>query len=246
MADARRAQHIRGGVTTLGQSVSTKSRGICDQAVRTLLVGLCIPLVACEPRPAATQTAANTLTPTPMPTSTASPTPAPTSTHTATSRPTATSTPNATATPGAEAVEPVVSTLDFEEFEFRNCDNMTEDLVRPVSSVAPVQEKLSIADSATPVDGGGQAPLPDEMRATLEALVRQAYQETLAQAEAEGAADEFVVPPDKIITFRVLWREEKYTGAVSFTQDGVAYMVEYVYTLLVPKRAGNRTVACTA
>ena len=222
---------------------STRSENL---TIRALLVALCIALVGCALQPAAIPTAAVMATYTPMPTSTPSLTPAPTDTRTATTGPTSTRTPNATATPSVETVEPVVRRLDLEEFEFRNCDNVTEDLVRLVSSLAPVHDELSIAEFGRPVAGGEQVSVPDELLVALEAYVRATYQVAFARAHAEGAADEFVVAPDKVITFRVLWEEQAYTGSVSFRRDDIAYRVEYVYTLLVPKRAGYRMISCTA
>ena len=186
--------------------------------------------------------------------------PTPTPTHvppTATSAPTVTSTPTATPTatlvpptptpelPRVALVEPELRTIDYEEFEWRNCDS-TEELVRLVASVAPVRGEASIAEYATPVSGGDRLPVADDLRKALETLVYDAYEETFSRAQAEGASDEFVVPPDRVIAFRLLWEKQKYVGTVYFPIDGVTHAAEYTYTMVVPKRVGHRMISCTA
>lgn len=206
------------------------SRREVETAVTRLIVAmLCLLAVGCSSAP--------TPTPTPLPPTV---TPVPTATPTVTAVP-PTPTPEP---PQVALVEPEIRTIDYEEFEWRNCDT-TEELVRMVASVAPVQVEANIAEYATPVSGGDGLAVADDLRKELEALVCEAYEETFNRAQADGASDEFVVPPDRVISFRVLWEEHKYVGTVSFPVDDVTYSAEYTYTIMVPKRAGHRMISCT-
>ncbi len=207
----------------------TSKRDVETAVARLIVVTLCLLAVGCSSAP--------TPTPTPVPPTV---TPRPTATPTVTPVP-PTPTPEP---PQVALVEPEVSTVDYEEFEWRNCDTL-EELVRLVASVAPVQVEANIAEYATPASGGDGLAVADDLRKELEALVCEAYEETFNQAQAEGANDEFVVPPDRVISFRVLWEEHKYVGTVSFPVDGVTYSAEYTYIMMVPKRAGYRMISCT-
>ena len=182
----------------------------------------------------------------PQPSATTQPTAPPE--PTATPLPTATPRPTATPPPAerivVEMVEPVKRTLNSEEYQLYNCESTTE--MRKVRSVElPLQKAITVSERATPVKGGQEVMIPEDVRALLVDQAESTYAEVYKAASATLDQEEFVVPGQRTIAWDIEWEEQQYACMVSFQMKGANYTASCTYTLGAPNITLNRIIVCT-
>jgi hypothetical protein len=207
------------------------------------LAVLCLALaMGCAPAP----------TPTPLPT----PSPTVSATPTVTATATPTNTPAPTATPGiawgqgahleltvVQSVTPTITEGREQLLQLSNCDTM-DTATFPMAEYVAVTTTVTIEQMATEFNRGFQVPIPESLQLKLTSAVSEAYAPEFGARHAEVAADELVIPGNKVVFFSILWEEHRYAGTVAFAVAGVDYAAAYTYSLSVPTRAGEREETC--
>jgi hypothetical protein len=169
-------------------------------------------------------------------------TPQPTAT-----RPPPTPSPPPTPTPALSVarVEPDVTDLEAQDIYVRNCDGV-EELHDTLAARVAVEVHTTVMEEASASGGSETIEVPPDLRAHLETLVAQAYQDAYMQAIRELMQTELAVWPTMETTVRLRKTQQRYTGTVTFPMDGKTYTAAYEHVLLVPYVTSLSSDACKA
>jgi hypothetical protein len=138
-------------------------------------------------------------------------------------------------------VEPVESQLQSEIIELRNCD-CTEDLESDVD----IQKQCEIDAYAYSTSQDEPILVPPDILAELETELELAYQPVYEMEKTKAGEIKLSVPPDKIRTFQIEWKELVYKSTVSFRMGFRTYSTPYAYVLKIPRENSYVEISCTA
>jgi hypothetical protein len=142
-------------------------------------------------------------------------------------------------------VEPVITDLEAQDIRVRNCDAV-EELRDTLAAHAVVEVHSAVMAEASDGTGSETIKVPPELRAHLERLVAQAYQDAYLQAIRRLLQVELAVWPTMETTVRLRRTQQRYSGTVAFLLNGKTYTAAYEHVLSVPYVTSLATDVCQA
>jgi hypothetical protein len=139
----------------------------------------------------------------------------------------------------------VITDLNVQDVRVRNCEQ-EDDLHVTLAAHVVVQVHTEVTETATCGEGCETIEIGPDLRAYLEKLVAQAYQDAYSQAIGALTQTELVIPGEMMTTLRLRASQQRYPGTVAFSMNGKPYTAAYEHVLSVPYLASVNKEVCEA
>lgn len=143
-----------------------------------------------------------------------------------------------------EPVDPIVSHINAQALDLRNCGNRNE-LKKSLASEVQVKYEIQIHNDGT-ANGDEDNILDDNLRKKLENQIEKNYRAVYDAAVSEVKDIILTIPANEVHTFNINWDEKLYESKIYYQTGDMTYSWLYSYRLEIPKLGDIWVTGCTA